>query len=99
MSEKKKWKKKKMWLLLGMVEEKVYYRCGGLNMFGQGSGTVRRCGLVGGSLSLWRWALRSSSKFPESQTLDEDVELSAPPAPHLSESCHASCYDDDGLNL
>jgi hypothetical protein len=29
---------------------------------------------------------------------DPDVELSAPsPAPCLSLSCHASCYDDNGL--
>jgi hypothetical protein len=30
---------------------------GGMNMLGQGSGTIRRCGLVGGSVSLWRCAL------------------------------------------
>jgi hypothetical protein len=24
-----------------------YYVCGGLNMLGPGSGTIRRCGLVG----------------------------------------------------
>ena len=34
---------------------------GGLNMLGLGSGTIRRCGpgvwLVGGIVSLWRWAL------------------------------------------
>ena len=27
--------------------------CGGLNMLGPGSGTIRRCGLVEGSMSLW----------------------------------------------
>ena len=26
--------------------------CGGLNMLGLGSGTIRRCGLVGGSVSV-----------------------------------------------
>jgi hypothetical protein len=26
--------------------------CGDLNMLGPGSGTIRRCGLVGGSVSL-----------------------------------------------
>jgi hypothetical protein len=25
--------------------------------------------------------------------------LSAPPAPHLPGCCHASCHDDNGLNL
>jgi hypothetical protein len=34
---------------------------GGLNMIGPGSGTMRRCGLVGGSMSLWGWSLRPSS--------------------------------------
>jgi hypothetical protein len=29
--------------------------CGGLNMLGAGSGTIRRYGLVGGSVSLWGW--------------------------------------------
>jgi hypothetical protein len=31
--------------------------------------------------------------------LDKDVELSAPPAPCLPAHCHASCNDDNGLNL
>jgi hypothetical protein len=35
--------------------------CGGLNMLGPGSGTISRCGHVGGSVSLWGWALRPSS--------------------------------------
>jgi hypothetical protein len=35
--------------------------CGGLNMLNLGSGTIGRCGLVGGSVSLWGWALRPSS--------------------------------------
>jgi hypothetical protein len=39
--------------------------CGGLNMLGPESGTIR-CGLVGGSVSLWRWALRPSSQLPVS---------------------------------
>jgi len=34
--------------------------CGGLNMLGPGSGTLRRCGLVGRNVSLWGWALRPS---------------------------------------
>ena len=36
--------------------------CGGLNMLGPGSGTVKsNCGLVGESVSLREWALRPSS--------------------------------------
>jgi hypothetical protein len=31
--------------------------------------------------------------------LDEDVELSAPPAPCLPACCHASCHDNNELNL
>jgi hypothetical protein len=39
---------------------------GGLNKLGPGSGTMEvwpwsRCGFVGGSVSLWAWALRPSS--------------------------------------
>ena len=69
--------------------------CGGLNrndphklMYSNawptGNGTMRRCGLVGGSVSLWRWALRSPilklcpvwlSLLPP---VDQDVEDSAP---------------------
>ena len=35
--------------------------CDALYMLGPGSGTVGRCGLVGVGVSLWLWALRSSS--------------------------------------
>ena len=36
--------------------------CDGLNMIGPGSGTISpNSGLVGGSISLWAWALRSFS--------------------------------------
>jgi hypothetical protein len=31
--------------------------CDGLYMLGPGSGTLWRCGLVGVSVSLWKWAL------------------------------------------
>jgi hypothetical protein len=31
--------------------------------------------------------------------LEQDVELSAPPAPYLPGCCHASLLDDNGLNL
>ena len=30
--------------------------CDGLYMLGPGSGTIRRCGLVGVGVSLWAWA-------------------------------------------
>ena len=33
--------------------------CGGLNVLAMGSGTIRRCGCIGGSVSLWGWALRA----------------------------------------
>jgi hypothetical protein len=32
--------------------------CGDLNMVGPGNATIRWCGLVGGSGSLWRLAVR-----------------------------------------
>jgi hypothetical protein len=35
--------------------------CGGLNMLGPGSSTIRTHGLVGGTMPLWVWALRPSS--------------------------------------
>ena len=31
--------------------------------------------------------------------MDEDVELSAPPAPCLPGCCHASCLEDNGMHL
>ena len=34
--------------------------CGDLNMLDPESGTIRRRGLVGGSVSLWGWAMRPS---------------------------------------
>jgi hypothetical protein len=34
--------------------------CSGLHMLGPGSGTIRRCGLVEGSVSLWGWTLSPS---------------------------------------
>jgi hypothetical protein len=69
--------------------------CDGSNMLGPGSGTIRRCVLVGVGVSLWAWALRPSSSLPGSESspvchlpLGEDVEPSAPPAPHLPGHCH-----------
>jgi hypothetical protein len=35
--------------------------CDGLNMLGPGSGTIKKCGLVGVGVSLWVWALKPSS--------------------------------------
>ena len=31
--------------------------------------------------------------------VDQDVELSAPPAPCLPAHCHVSCHGDNGLSL
>jgi hypothetical protein len=41
-------------------------QCGGLTMLSPGSGTIRRCGLVEGSVSLWGWALRLFFQLPGS---------------------------------
>jgi hypothetical protein len=38
-----------------------YKAFGGSNILGSRSGTVRRYGLVGGNVSLWRWAFKVSS--------------------------------------
>ena len=47
------------------VPGKLHRKNGGprdsLYMLGPGSGTIRRCGLVGVGVSLWAWALRPSS--------------------------------------
>ena len=73
-----------------------------------GSATIRRCGLIGGTASLWGWAWRVPSAPalpPEGLSLSwllsyQDVELLAPSiTPCLPECCHASCHDDNGLNL
>jgi hypothetical protein len=58
-----------------------------------GNGIIRRGGL---------WD--SPSSFLEASLswllLDQDAKLSVPsPVPCLSAGCHASCYDDNGLNL
>ena len=80
-----------------------------------GSGTVRRCGLVGGSVSLWGQASRSpvlklcpkknqASWLPVEDSylllsLDQVGQLSAPLAPCLPGCCHVSHHDYNGLNL
>jgi hypothetical protein len=39
----------------------IHHSCDGLYMFGPGSGTIKRCGLVGVDVALlWVWALRPS---------------------------------------
>ena len=42
--------------------------CEGLHMLGPGSGTTKKCGLVGVGMSLWAWALTPSTKLPESES-------------------------------
>ena len=74
-----------------------------------GSGTIRRCGLVGVgvavllNMSLWKKTLSSSSAQCKSVSallpVDQDVELSAPSAPCLPGCCHVSRHDDNELNL
>jgi len=85
--------------------------CGDLYMLGPGNGTTRRCGLVGVGVALLEEVchcgdglLRPSPSCLRTVhswlPLDEDIELSAPsPAPCLPGCCHASCYDDNELNL
>ena len=65
-------------------------------------------GLVEGSMSLCRRALKSSRvqssaqcgrESPPDSLRDQAVELSAPPAPCLPKGCHTSYHDDNGPNL
>jgi hypothetical protein len=89
----------------------------GLNAWLKGNGTIRTS-CVGGSVSLWGWALRSHAQVPpraeesfhlsvclsvdDSDLLlpaDQDVELSSFSSTCLPAGCHASCHDDNGLNL
>ena len=55
----------------------THTHCGGLNMLGPGNGTVRRCGLVGGSVSLWGWALEVSSYLQAPPRAEEGLLLTA----------------------
>ena len=74
--------------------------CGGLNMLDPGSGTIRKCGLVGRIVSLWgihneTLLLTIWKPVFSWRASDDDVELSPPPARMLP----CSCLDDYGLNL
>ena len=84
--------------------------CGGLNMLGQGSSSIRRCGLVRGDVALleevyhcrcglWDPPLSCLRTFSSWLPFDEDVELTAPPAAFQPGCCCASCHDDNGLKL
>ena len=92
---------------------------GGLNRYGPhrlmclnawpiGSGTNRRCGLVGESVLLcvgagfevsYAQAIPSVAHSLPLMSEDQDVELCAPPAPCPPSHCHASYYDYNQLNL
>ena len=64
-----------------------------------GSGTIRRCGPVGGSVSLGV-DFEVSEVLSLSADVGSRLELSASsPAPCLSLCHHASYHDDDGLNI
>jgi hypothetical protein len=69
-------------------------RCG---FVGVGVALLEEVCHCGGGLDTLLLAMWESvcSWFP----LDEDVELSAPPMPCLPGCYHASCLDDNGLNL
>jgi hypothetical protein len=46
-------------VVLGSIRKQS--ECDSVCMLGPGLGTIRRCGLVGVDVSLWAWALRSST--------------------------------------
>jgi hypothetical protein len=80
-------------------------------MLGPGSGTIRRCGLVEVGAALLEEVCHCGVGFETSLLaawetsslswlqLEQDVQLSAPPAPCLLGCCHVSHLDDIGLNL
>jgi hypothetical protein len=39
---------------MGRLKIRSVRSSAGLNMLGPGNGTIRKCGLVGGSVSLWK---------------------------------------------
>ena len=60
--EEKQQKQNKVCLKTTMMKlTHLYTHCGGLNTLGPGSGSIKRCGLVGVGVSLWVWAIRPSS--------------------------------------
>ena len=84
-------------------------QCGGLYMLGPGNGAIRKYGLVGAGVALLEEMCNCRVDF---ETLlishlgaslllpfDQDVELSAPPAPCLPGRCHSSYLDDNGMDL
>jgi hypothetical protein len=75
-----------------------------LNAWPIGSGIIRRYGLIGGSVSLWGWPLRSPMFKIYTVSFCyfwiKDVELSAPsPVPCQAALGHVPCHDNNGLNL
>jgi hypothetical protein len=74
--------------------------CDGLYILGLGSGTIWRCALVGIGVTWLEWVchcgcghkiltLVAWKSVFHKQPLDEDIELSAPPASCLPGCCHA----------
>ena len=61
--------------------------CDGLNMLSPRSGTIRMCGPVGISVSLWYVGFKALI-LAAWEPSDEDVELSAPAEPCLPGCCH-----------
>jgi hypothetical protein len=79
-------------------------------MLGAGIGTIRRCGLVEVGVTLLEEVCYCGVGFETLflatlQTVcpwlpfSEDADPLSPPAPCLPAHCHASCDDDNGLNL
>ena len=76
--------------------------CGSLNMLGPESGTIWRCGLVGVGVTLLEEVLEEVTVVIDFKIfvlaawkpvfsclpLEQDVELSAHPSPHLTGLCH-----------
>lgn len=94
------------------IYEHVYI-CGSLNMFGPWKVTLRRCGIIRGCMALLEEVWLCGSGFEglcltSAQYGGESLlvlcrsrcRMPAPsPVPWLHGLCHASCRDDNGLNL